>query len=166
MFVLLKLVVMTLFSNDSSHIILTEIIAFFRKRNWRTRIRYLLKITSSSSSSKCMAGRSYRWGSGIWIMYYYGSKLRTMLRLYFLIMIQLNMYHYKQYLRLLPQYASCTCCSNMTVLSFLRPTVEEVNQWAQSLDKLLSHKCKCHPLSVIAHMIAAWLYETGTKVIG
>ncbi|XP_024277731.1 regulator of G-protein signaling 21-like [Oncorhynchus tshawytscha] len=51
-----------------------------KKRNWRTRIRYLLKITSSFSSSKCMAGRSYR------------------------------------------------------------PTVEEVNQWAQSLDKLLSHK--------------------------
>jgi hypothetical protein len=161
------LVVLTLFSNDSGHIILTESIAFFRKRNWRTRIRYLLKITSSFSSSKCMAGRSYRWGSGIWIMYCYGSKVRTMIRLYILIMNQLNMYHYKQYLLLLLlQYASCTCWSNMTVLFFLRPTVEEVNQWAQSLDKLLSHKCKCHPLSVIAHMIAAWLYETGTKVIG
>ncbi|XP_014024405.1 regulator of G-protein signaling 2 [Salmo salar] len=49
-----------------------------KKRNWRTRIRYLLKITSSSKSMA--RRRSYR------------------------------------------------------------PTVDEVNQWAQSLDKLLSHK--------------------------
>ncbi|CAB1332102.1 unnamed protein product [Coregonus sp. 'balchen'] len=49
-----------------------------KKRNWRTRIRYLLKFTSSSKSMA--RRRSYR------------------------------------------------------------PTVDEVNQWAQSLDELLSHK--------------------------
>ena len=34
-------------------------------------------------------------------------------------------------------------CLTQPLFSPLRPSPDDVNQWAQSLDKLLSHKCKC-----------------------
>lgn len=49
--------------------------------------------------------------------------------------------------------SSCLSCASYksTALFPLRTSVDDVNQWAQSLDKLLGHKCKYPCAGALLH---------------